>query len=84
MPMAISVFMLAVMAYYFTKYGIQRETDEGVGAHLFQLLMPAQLPIIGYFALRYLPKVPKRALAILAIQLILAFAVVFPVFYFKL
>lgn len=37
-------------------------------ARIFQLLMVLQLPIIAYFAIRWLPKRPAQALLILALQ----------------
>ena len=47
--------------------GIPRE-DEGAVAHLWQLLMLLQVPCVLFFAAWWLPKDPKRALAMLAIQ----------------
>ena len=37
-------------------FGIVHETDEGTAAHLYQLLMAGQVPVIGYFVLRYVPE----------------------------
>jgi hypothetical protein len=42
--------------------------DEGAPARIFQLLMVGQLPIIAYFAVKWLPKRPKQSLLILALQ----------------
>jgi len=84
LPLLMSSVVLAVMLYYFTRVGIVREADEGVGAHVFQILMPLQLPIIVFFVTRYLPKQPKEASMILILQLAAAFIVCFPVFYFQL
>ena len=42
--------------------------DEGAPARIFQLIMLAQLPIAGYFAIRWLPKQPKQSLLVLAVQ----------------
>jgi hypothetical protein len=49
-------------------FGIVHEADEGTAAHIFQLLMVVQLPIIAYFALKWLPRAPRQALQILALQ----------------
>ena len=42
--------------------------EEGAAARLFQLLMVLQLPVIGWFAVRWLPREPKRAGLLLACQ----------------
>jgi hypothetical protein len=47
--------------------GVPRE-DEGAAAHLWQLLMLLQVPCVLFFAAWWLPKDPKRALAMLALQ----------------
>ena len=47
--------------------GIPRE-DETSAARLWQLLMLLQVPCVLYFAAWWLPKDPKRALAMLGIQ----------------
>jgi hypothetical protein len=42
--------------------------DEGAPARIFQLIMLAQIPIAGYFAIKWLPKQPKQSLIVLAFQ----------------
>jgi len=42
--------------------------DEGAPARIFQLIMVAQLPIAGYFAVKWLPRQPKQSLLVLAVQ----------------
>jgi hypothetical protein len=61
---------LAMIFGYVTVYGIseQGSGDEGAPARIFQCLMAAQVPIIAYFALKWLPKRPKSALLVLALQ----------------
>jgi hypothetical protein len=44
--------------------------DEGAPARIFQLIMVAQLPIAGYFAVKWLPRQPKQSLMVLALQAI--------------
>ena len=46
--------------------------------------MAAQLPIIAYFAIRWLPRAPRQALSILAIQAGAALAALAPVYFLKL
>jgi hypothetical protein len=70
-PIAISLAALALLVGYVAIFGITNETndaDEGAPARIFQLLMVLQLPIIAYFAIKWLPKRPKQSLLILALQ----------------
>ena len=82
LPLAMSATALALVIGYVTLFGTARQTDEGTAAHLWQLLMAGQMPIIAFFAIRWLPVEPKRALPVLALQIAAAFAAAFPVFYF--
>lgn len=63
-------------------HGTARQEDEGAAAHLWQLLMAGQLPVMFYFAVKWLPTDPKGTLQVLALQVGAAFAAAFPVFYF--
>ena len=69
-PMAISACALAGIAAYVAVFGLSRNgtRDEGAPARIFQCVMAMQLPVIGGFALRWLPKRPAQALIILALQ----------------
>jgi hypothetical protein len=71
-PIAISLAALSFLAGYVAIFGITQETnaDEGAPARIFQLLMLMQLPVIAYFALKWLPKRPKQTLIILVLQAI--------------
>lgn len=68
LPVVMSLAALALVLGHAAIFGITHESDEGTAAHIFQLLMVAQLPIIAYFALKWLPRAPRRALQILALQ----------------
>ena len=60
--------------------GLVRRSDEGTAAHLFQILMPAQIPIIALFAATQLPRHPAWTRWVLALQVgaaLALFAVVF-------
>jgi len=57
--------------------------DEGAEARLFQLLMPAQALVIAYFAYTWLPKSPRLALGLLAVQLAAAAAVIALVYWLE-
>jgi hypothetical protein len=84
LPVAMSFAALALLLGHLAIYGIVRGGDEGASAHLFQLLIVAQVPIVAYFSIRWLPKTPKQAIGILALQVGAAILALAPVFYFDL
>jgi hypothetical protein len=47
---------------------ILHEVDEGTSAHLWQLLMAGQVPILAFFMFRWIPRAPKQELKMLALQ----------------
>jgi hypothetical protein len=46
--------------------------------------MAAQVPIIAFFALKYVPQKPKQALLVLALQIVAMLTTCAPVFFLKL
>ncbi len=80
LPVAMSALALAIVLGHVLIYGAAREADEGTAAHLFQLLMVAQLPIIAVFAIRRLPVNRSEALSTLALQAAAALLALLPVF----
>jgi len=52
---------LALVLGHVAMFGAAREADEGTAAHLFHLLMVAQVPIVAVFAIRWLPRIPRPA-----------------------
>lgn len=60
-----SLAALALVLGHFALYGIVHETDEGAAAHIWQILMVAQVPVVGYFLVRWLPTRPKGVLLVL-------------------
>ena len=67
-PLVMSLAALLMLLGYIAIFGIVQHADEGAPAHIFQLLMVVQLPIVAYFAIRWLPKQPKQSLMVLALQ----------------
>jgi len=80
LPVAMSLTALAIVLAHVALFGAAREADEGTAAHLWQLLMAAQLPVIAFFAIRWLPREPRRALPVLALQVVAVLAALSPVF----
>jgi hypothetical protein len=75
-----SLAALAMVPGQLALVGVARQPDEGAAAHIWQILIAAQLPIIAFFAIKYLPQRPKRALIVLAIQATAVLAACAPVF----
>ena len=61
-------------------FGTARQPDEGTAAHLWQFLMGGQVPIILFFAIRWLPQAPRFALLVLALQAAAAATALAPVY----
>jgi hypothetical protein len=79
-PILMSVAALTVVAFNVAVFGVARDADEGAAAHLWQLLMVAQVPLILFFATKWLPRSPREAGAVLALQLLAAVAAAAPVY----
>ena len=84
LPIAMSLAALALVLGHVALYGAVHEADEGTAAHLFQLLMAAQIPVAGFFAVKWLPRDPGKTLRVLALQAGAALAAFAPVYWFKL
>ena len=84
LPVAMSLAALATVLGHVAMFGAAREADEGTAAHVFQLLMLAQVPIVVFFAIKWLPRTPRQALLILALQAGAALAALAPVFFLNL
>ena len=79
-----SLAALATVLVHVALFGVAREADEGTAAHIWQMLMAAQLPIMAFFAIKWLPRAPRQALLILALQAGAALAALAPVFFLNL
>lgn len=84
LPLAMSMAALALVLVAVLALGAGPEPDEGTAAHLFQLLIAAQVPIVLYFAATTLPHQPRAALAVLGLQALAVAAAFAPVFAFGL
>ncbi|MFN0180730.1 MAG: hypothetical protein ACKVZ0_18160 [Gemmatimonadales bacterium] len=80
LPVAMSLGALATVGIVLATGGTAPQADEGAAAHIWQLLMAAQAPLIVFFAIKWVPRSPRRAVLILALQLAAAVAAMAPVF----
>ena len=79
-PIAMSLTALATVLYHITKFGIAPQADEGTAAHIWQLLMAGQLPVVLFYAVKWLPRTPRTAAQVLGLQIGAAIAAVAPVY----
>jgi DNA-binding CsgD family transcriptional regulator len=84
LPPAMSFAALATVLVHIAIFGVARQADEGAAAHIWQILMAAQLPIMAFFTIKWVPRTPINALAVLALQGGAALAALTPVFLLKL
>ena len=82
LPIAMSTSALVTIAVHVAIAGTAPQPDEGAAAHIWQLLMAGQIPIIFFYAIRWLPQTPGTALRVLAVQVAAALAAMSPVYYF--
>ncbi len=80
LPVAMSLAALALVVGSIAMFGVVREADEGAVAHVWQLLMAAQIPVIAFFGFTWLPRAPRPALQVLALQAAAAIAALAPVY----
>jgi hypothetical protein len=89
-PVAMSLTALTVVLVRVALVGTGPEVmvngrpDEGAVAHIWQILMAGQLPVLAFFAIQWLRKAPRQAIGVLAVQAGAVLAAMAPVFYFNL
>jgi hypothetical protein len=60
LPVAMSLTALMVVLVSIAAFGVVHDSDEGAAAHIWQLLMAAQMPILAFFAVKWLPRAPRH------------------------
>jgi len=83
-PIAMSTLALVVVLISVAVFGATHEHDEGAAAHIWQLLVAGQLPVIAFFAAKWLFVARRPALAVLALQALALLAAIAPVYLLKL
>ena len=86
LPIVMSILALFVVILRLAISGTAPETmhggrpDEGPAAHIWQILIISQLPILLYFSIRWLGRDPLGTLSVLGFQLLAILAAMAPVF----
>ena len=84
LPIAMSLGALVLLLWHVAAFGMVRRADEGAAARVYQLLMAAQAPIVAYFAITWVPRAPREALLVLALQVGAALLTLAPLFLLEL
>ena len=80
MPIAMSAAALGTVLYHIVTVGTAPQPDEGAAAHIWQLLMAGQLPVVMFYAVTWLPRDGKTALQVLALHFVAGLAAAAPIF----
>jgi hypothetical protein len=86
LPLAMSVTALVLVLGHVVVAGAgaPRQADEGATAHIFQLLIAGQVPLVAFFAIKWLPRAPRFSVPVLALQAVAVIAALAPVYFFNL
>ena len=79
LPLAMSGVALLAVFVHVARFGTAPQADEGAAAHIWQLLMIVQLPVVAFFSIKWVPVAPKQALIVLALQIAAIVAALAPV-----
>jgi len=82
--MVMSALALTVLMVHMARFGTARAEDEGATAHIWQLLVVGQVPIIAFFAFRWFRQNPLVVLEVPGLQLAAIALCCAPVFIFGL
>ena len=80
LPVAMSLVALAVVIGHIALFGTARQPDEGAAAHIWQLLMAGQIPVLAFFVFKWLPRAPRPTCGVLLLQLLAALSSMAPVY----
>ena len=82
-PMAMSLGAVLAIVVHIARFGTDPQPDEGAAAHIWQMLMALQLPVVGLFAVKWLPAAPRQALIVLVLQIGCIVGAMAPVYLLK-
>ena len=66
-PVCFSLLAIVIVLGHAAIYGTVHEPDEGAAAHIFQLLMAAQIPFIAALLLKSEPETINRSWSVLVL-----------------
>jgi hypothetical protein len=82
LPLVLAGLALATVFGFLALHGVPQtpQPDEGAAAHIWQLTMACQGLAIAFFAVSWLPREPRPALQVLALQALGLLASLAPVY----
>ena len=63
----LSLAALVLVLGHAVVFGVVHAADEGAAAHIWQILIAAQLPLLAYFIVKWLPSRPRESLLVLVL-----------------
>jgi len=82
--LGLALIALALVVGHIAFFGVTHYADEGPTAHIWQLLMAAQLPALLVFGIQWVPKAPKQAVGVLGLLAAAILASMAPVYFLNL
>jgi len=83
-PLGMSAGALITVLLHALGFGTGRAPDEDLAAQMFQLLLAGQAPFVGFFAVKWFPRLPSETMLVIAIQAAAALLALAPVVIFDL
>src|SRR5256714_15028875 len=80
LPLTMSAIAIATLLIHLARFGATRQADEGTAAHIWQLMMGLQEPLIALFATQWLPRAPRSPFLVLGLQRLFGLASPAPVY----
>ena len=80
-PVVMSLAALATVLAHILMFGTAPQADEGATAHIWQILMAGQVPLVVFYSINWLPRTPRTALSVLTVQIGAALAAAGPVYW---
>jgi hypothetical protein len=75
-----SLVALGLVLFHLAVFGAAPQADEGPEAHLFQLLLAGEIPLLIFYAVKWLPRAPKTAVLVIGAQLGAVAAAMAPIY----
>ncbi len=80
LPIIFSLIAVFLIGIQLAINGFKPEIDEGAIAHLWQSLIGTQILVMIFFAFRWMPRTPRAALMVMAVQGLALASAVLPVY----
>jgi hypothetical protein len=81
LPLAMSGAALMVVLLRLALLGAAPERDEGPAAHLGQIIMTCQVPIVLFLAISWLWRDPRGTISVLGLQLLAMATAIAPIYF---